>query len=77
MAAANYRKAKPEIRLAFMIGYLCGGLTDTGMMRQGEAAHTRWAQARESEIERLCRKFDAAMLASFKAHISNLKARNN
>jgi hypothetical protein len=77
MTAAGYRKAKPEIKLAFMIGYLCGGLTDAGMMRRGPKAHYRWAKAREGEIDRMCQEFDEQMLREFVGRIESIKAINN
>ena len=62
MAAAGYAKASPEMRLAFMIGYLCGSMTDTGVAQRGAKAHLEWAAARATEVDLLCAQFDADLL---------------
>lgn len=77
MEVCGYAEATPEKKLAFIIGYLCGGLTDSRQARRGEAAHLRWAKQREAEMCELCQEFDAEMVADMQQRVAALQAIKN
>jgi hypothetical protein len=75
MAMANYKKAEPEIRLAFMIGYLCGAGVSSQMRGKGPNAFRRWLVSRHKEVDSLCAEFDEALLRDVAVHLATFQAK--
>lgn len=75
MAMANYKKAEPETRLAFMIGYLCGAGVSSQMKAKGPKAFLRWSVGRQKEVTSLCAEFDAALVRDVAVHLATFQAK--
>ena len=64
MEVANYGKATPEMKLAFMIGYLA-------------AAKLAWAKAHAEEMCEICRSLDVDLQADLAQKLQAIQAVRN
>lgn len=75
MEVANYGKATPEMKLAFMIGYLAGAFANERF--KSRAAKLAWAKARAEEMCEICRSLDVDLQADLAQKLQAIQAVRN